>query len=188
MEDVYVDRGLKKGAKMKIIDCVWEIENIGKKTCEILLKNDHDFDIKEIENKFEYIVVKVQNKNIRTIKILESQGYSFAEMQFSLRKRIKKFNYEDNVVKMMLNSFNLQKIETKDKLFELLNSMDEEMFDTDRIYLDDRFGGKVSLNRYKNWITSEFNKNSFLYFIEVESTKVGFILFNLQEKKKLMLY
>lgn len=168
---------------MKVVDCVWEIENLGKKTCEVFLKDGEVFDIKNIENRFEYIVVKVPNKNISTIKKLENQGYNFIELQFSLRKKLRGFNHEDKVLKPILNSFYLQKIESEGKLLELLSYMDKKMFDTDRIYLDEKFGGNYSLNRYKNWITSEFKKNSFLYFIEVDSIKIGFILFNEQNKK-----
>ena len=59
------------------------------------------------------------------------------------------------------------------------NGMTKGMFVTDRIYLDDSFEKRYSLQRYRNWTRTEFFRGTQLYNIIYGGVDVGFLLFKL---------
>jgi len=65
--------------------------------------------------------------------------------------------------------------------------MTEDMFVTDRIYLDDKFERGKGLNRYRNWTRNEFKKGTNLYTIEYEGNSVGFVLFRIGDAEMTVL-
>ena len=52
---------------------------------------------------------------------------------------------------------------TNDDISELFTQITSGLFETDRIYIDKKFGPNFSALRYVNWISDEINKGAKLY-------------------------
>lgn len=146
---------------MKVIDCFWEKKNINSDVVEIEVGDCDPFNkdfFLTLNNKYDYIVVKVPQKKLDYYQSLSQIGYFFVECQIGISKRVKKFCYNDKLVKFVDKGFSSKVVEDIEHLNKLLGSIDESMFLTDRITLDPYYGPSVGCNRYKEWISSEFYK------------------------------
>lgn len=149
---------------MKVIDCFWELNNLNKRTVEIIIEGNDKITEEKLKgafDNFDYVVVKVPVNRIDVNTKLANLGFVMIESQYKISKLYKDFNPNDKLVKLLMPKFNFKEI-TKEEEFRILrNKMTLGMFSTDRIALDPHFGIKDSLKRYKNWMTTEFeNKTS----------------------------
>ena len=165
---------------MKITDCPWELENIGCRVVEISVSAIETIDpdeIQSIESKYDYVVIKIESGNMRNNTLMTKLGYVLSETQLSLKKTIKEWHIqEDKLTSALLGQMKIERIQTEEELQELLLLITDDMFSTDRIYLDPVFGPKYSVRRYRNWIVSEFNRGSLLYKHYFRNQYVGFSL------------
>lgn len=169
---------------MKVINCTWELANLGKKVAEIAILKDEVLDIdylKQLESDYQYLVVKTQPCCPKQYKILADAGYVFIENQISVAKFTFDSDKLEDKYRNQIACIKLEKIGSYNQLKVLLEKMTENMFTTDRIYLDEHFGPQLSLNRYKNWTKTEFEKGTCLSEIIFDGQKVGFILYKLEE-------
>jgi len=163
---------------MKIIETPWEIENLGKKSVEIIIEGLDS--ISEIEkifemNNFEYIVVKTSYKNSVSLQILQHNGFQFIETQISLILNIKDAVLGES--KYFAENFGFEKINTKDELNNILSNITEGTFSTDRIARDPVFGLDIANRRYKNWIRNSFGKSNIEVFsITERGINAGFLM------------
>lgn len=166
---------------MTIVDCVWELANIGKRTCEITLSSDELIEesaLRELCAEYEYIVVKIGTTNMYNSLLLGKLGFSFAETQISISKKIvDKANEPDFIVDRYRQNSSLSLIQTEDQLNGIIQKMSSNMFTTDRIYLDPYLGAKYSLQRYSNWMKTEFAKHIPIYELRYKKNVVGFIMY-----------
>lgn len=175
---------------MKLINCTWEKENLDRDVCEIELNMSDVLSglsntIREVEEQYNYIVIKSSINNFEMTKLLEEHGYNFIETQLSMKKRIKNLNFNDKAIRFITKLVKFTLVEDGLDLF--LDHIDNDMFNTDRIYIDNQFGNDRSKIRYCNWIRSEFNKNNKLYSIKFNDLDIGFILLKKQDNKIVVL-
>jgi len=162
--------------KLKITDCIWELENIGKSTSEITFGatiNEEDvLQINKIES--DYIVAKVNSGSYSNLSTLYENRFNFIEdlieFRFNLHER-KEFvkKYESKISKI-----GFKKVEDLGAFFS--NWRENNLFNTDRIALDPNLGIEKSNIRYKNWIKNSLKKDDFsLNEIIFDNKNVGFI-------------
>ena len=165
---------------MKIVDCPWELENLGCRVAEISTIEDEVIDpskLVDIESKYDYIVVKIPQLDFSNSKVLSQNGYSFIESQISVEKKIKDVDVTTNkAVAAYYKRFRSERITEEKDLSVLLDNITSEMFHTDRIFIDPEFGPKYSERRYKNWIKTEFKKGALVYNHYYRETNIGFSL------------
>lgn len=166
---------------MRVIDCYWEIDNLGKKTVEIELESADVVSSDIIENLssgYEYIVIKVPVNRVDINYILSKTGFTMIESQLTIFKNYKDFNFEDKFVSFIYDDVDFKEIETEKDFNKIINSITPNMFTTDRVYLDPQFGPEISSHRYKNWLTSSFNKreNKFYEYL-YKGNRVGFTMY-----------
>jgi len=171
---------------MKIVDAQWEIRNIGLKTLEIIFEDGSEMLPIQQMDSYQYIVSKVQSKEIKTIHLLEKNGFEFIESQLIISKFIKGIKF-DPFLARIASGYKIIEVETLDQLNIILHNINIGLFDTDRIYLDPILGKEKSINRYKNWVTDIYNnKNNHKIFI-ISKIKndidVGFISFKKKDKE-----
>ena len=163
---------------MKFVDCTWEIENIGKRTCEICYEDKEVFNeelLKEKSNAFDYVVVKVPMNNSNINIGLSKMGFAMIETQLNISKKYKDFNFDDRLVKLLYNHVSDCIVTAEDDLNRILMKMTPDMFSTDRIYLDPHFSHDCSCRRYANWMKSEFRENrAIIKIIMYDGIEIGF--------------
>ena len=163
---------------MNIRDCYWELKNLGVTVAEIEIENTDVFDLDSIvnvEDQYQYIVVKVPMGKPEFNFNLMRLGYTMIETQLNISKKYKDFNFEDRLVRSVYPHATSQQISTQDELEEILSNITPDMYSTDRIYLDKRFSHECSSNRYKNWIRTEFeNKTAIIKKSFYDDVNVGY--------------
>lgn len=163
---------------MKVIDCYWEFNNLGKKTAEIQIDKGDEFDgnvVKQVNQTYQYVVVKVP-MNMPTMNFsLTAMGFTLIETQINISKRYKDFNFDDRLVRTVYNHVNTKSIESKGELDEIIAQITPDMFSTDRIYLDPNFTREMSSKRYINWLRSDYEQGK-AYIVKTyyDDINVGF--------------
>lgn len=165
---------------MKVVNCTWELENLGKRVLEIDVDRTDEIsrDIFErLCSDYQYIVVKVPVKMIEVNSLLTSMGFVMVETQFSISKSYKSFNFDDRLIKVLYPHVRKEEISSFHELESLLYRISDDMFSTDRVYLDYNFPPGSSSHRYKNWIKTEYkNKTSVISNIMYDDSCVGFCM------------
>ena len=148
---------------MKIIDCIWEVENLGDRTAEVIVEKGDAFQkesFEEIERKYSYVVVKVPMKQVEYNWGLSHLGYIFSEIQCKLYKKFCDFNFNDKFIKMVYDAIDFKEIHDEQLFNEVIENITPNMFSTDRITLDPYYGPEIGCQRYKNWMRTAFDKKT----------------------------
>lgn len=165
---------------MYIVDCPWELANLDCRVAEVHSLYNEELDeakLRELENNYDYIVVKVEAGSMRQSILLSRLGYHLAETQLAIQKAKKDWTWEqDAFAKKMMPLLSAERIESESELEDLFSKISSNMFTTDRIYLDPQFGPDYSVRRYKNWMRTEWAKGSLLYKHFFRGKYVGFSL------------
>lgn len=146
---------------MNIINCYWELDNLGKSVAEVLIEKEDVFDeaaFQELDKSYQYVVVKVPMGMMSFNFGLTPLGYSMIETQINVSKRYKDFNFDDRLVRTVYPHVNSERISSKEELEEIIEQITPDMFSTDRIYLDSEFPHDASSKRYINWMRSDYEK------------------------------
>ena len=165
---------------MHIIDCYWEKENLNKKVVEIFIRRREDLDEKllsELERNYEYLVIKTEVNDAHKYFQLQERNYKFVESQISISKLINKINTENKSLKLLLKTSSIEIITSRNDLDNLCSMITEDMFSTDRIYIDPNFGPQWSKKRYINWVRTEFERGTTVCWMIHKGVKVGFRLY-----------
>lgn len=163
---------------MKIINATWEKRNLGLDVIEIEFEpNDN---VKSINNlhglKADYFVVKLPIKNLLLAHEIEDDGFRFMETQFNLSLDLTKDIKGPSYLKKISEKVTYREINNQRSFEEILDRIDEKMFDTDRVSLDYILPKNTILKRYKGWIKDEFAKNSIICELLRGKASIGFFL------------
>ena len=165
---------------MQISECPWELANLDCRVAEVHAQYDEHIDeraLLELELEHDYVVVKIEAGSMQNQMILSKCDYSLAETQLSIQKAKKDWKWnQDPFANKMMPLLSAERIETEEKFAELMSKISSQMFTTDRIYLDPKFGADYSVRRYKNWIRTEWERGSLVYKHLFRGKYVGFSL------------
>lgn len=171
---------------MKVIDCYWELKNLGKSVAEISVESTDVFDdafFNKINCSYQYVVVKVPMTMPLFNFGLTSMGYTMIETQINISKRYKDFDFDDRLVRIVYPHASTKRIYSKEELEEIISQITPDMFSTDRIYLDPNFPHEASSNRYINWLRSDFEKgNAIISKTYYDDLNVGFGFTHIDEQ------
>lgn len=165
---------------MKIIDCPWELANLDCRVAEISVAADEVIDktqIEELESKYDYLVLKVQAGTMKNNIVAAELGFALAETQMFLIKEKRDWHLDKDLLTLrLIQQLSVECITTEEDFEELMSLITEDMYSTDRIYLDPEFGPKYSERRYKNWTRTEWERGALLYKHFFRGKYVGYSL------------
>lgn len=172
---------------MKIINATWEERNLGLKTQEIevqLKDTVEDLSHCLVSLNSAYQVLKIPSGRIDLMLFAEKEKFNFVETQFHSYGKLseaaciasdKKFNKYN-----LLCSSNSDN-ETYGQVIRLVN---DGIFGTDRIALDNNFGVEIANRRYANWIGDlQKNENTELRTVWFNKEIAGFLIGSANGKK-----
>ena len=166
---------------MNIVDCPWELNNIGKKTVEVNVQPEDSFDrtiISDIEKLYEYVVVKVPMNKIPFNKGLSEMGYCLMEVQKNISKEVSRFDYNNSLYKDVFFS----RVTSSEDVLNVKESLTVDMFSTDRVSLDPCLGASCGRKRYLNWLMSEMEHGkSIVVNIHLGTETIGFMMYRITE-------
>ena len=162
---------------MEIIDAKWEYRNLGMTVQEISFdEND------TVDNSFEsirylkaqYQVAKVKADNTEVLYMLQKNGFVYIEDQIHVLHNLQKVE-RNRLHQRMQDSVTYHKMDNNE-LDELYMEINEGMFDTDRIALDDKFGKSISAKRYNNWIKDMVEEGITPYALIYKDSVCAFVV------------
>lgn len=171
---------------MKIVDCTWEKENIGSKVLEIdIEKNDKTISevVGQYKGLYDYIVVKVPANMTSFNWELGGMGFTMIETQIKYSFLYKDFNFNEPYVRAILPKISYKRVETESDLDDILDNITPDMFITDRISLDPKYGFKAGCHRYKNYVANSFiqNKGEIIQILFKEKN-IGLQMFEIKDE------
>lgn len=170
---------------MEYKDCIWEIDNLDKRTIELSFSKDDLFkDVfsSSLYKDYEYIVSKVPSGNIDCLLGLQNEGFKIIELQINNSKKTAEFDYNHRLLRSIAKSIFFKPATTDSDLCNILNKMTPNMFSTDRVYLDPDLGPEKGLRRYKNWLTTEFHRGGVVYEFGTNDQIKGFALLSIENE------
>lgn len=164
---------------MKITDATWERRNLGVNTLEIELdENDNINELDEVLKSHidkEYVVVKSSVNNLDYIWGLPQRGFTYIESQLSLEVTISDYN-APSYLKVMERSASLKILSEKEEVMLAMDRLAENVFDKDRISLDQNFSPKLAGGRYKNWVRDLIDKGQDFLELYIKDIPIGFFI------------
>lgn len=174
---------------MKLINAFWELRNSGLTTCEIVFEEGDSFEDylkSNIEKDFKYCVVKIPSDNLNLLHNLEENGYRFIETQFNIRVAPSELAKIDLKWARVIEGTGYQKLTNIDELDIILTNIGDGMFNSDRIYLDEKLGRETSIKRYTNWIKDLYKEtDTEIFFLTKNDNKVGFFTIHNNSKNSI---
>ena len=169
---------------MEVVDCIWEITNLGRKTVEITIEDkDEVYDDNEIISlykSYDYVVFKVPMMKTDFNTLFTRLGFVMIEVQMNMVIHPESFNY--GLLSEYYDNIFFKDVEGKcvDHVCERITP---DMFSTDRISIDKQYGPVIGMRRYQNWIKSEIEKGTArLVTVFYKNKEVGFMLYRLKDK------
>jgi hypothetical protein len=173
---------------MQKVDAVWEKRNFGcnayefsldARDCTDVQSTISAMDLSELQDSF--ITVKLPVGQLKMLHALEATGFNFMETQFHISRTLQ--NYQSpNIVKRFDISLTQQEVKkTPEKWRTVTEMLTENIFTTDRVFLDPLLPFGTSCTRYKNWIMDLVNNSRahlFLYYKDDIAVGFSLSLFN----------
>lgn len=163
---------------MVVSERPWEKRNLGVESCAFYIGRDEDIvtiDMKDLENyrKYEYQTMYIQWGNVEALREAQNNGFIMAEMNFHLQKELDtEFlppiykRYEQYL------SYSVATAEEQEIFLDIIR--EKNIFTTDRVAKDPRFGLKCSGRRYAYWAKDVLNKGGTLLLMKYKGKVVSF--------------
>lgn len=168
---------------MKIIDAIWEKENLGVTSKEVLVDLDDSVDVVKTglaPLNDQYIVVKVPASQFGITALVQDMGYKFVEEMIEVEHDLHEVK-RNRILQRLYDSLDYKEMDASD-IEKLYSEVDKGMFSTDRISNDPHFSVELSARRYKNWIKSMLNSGAIPYVMSYKGEPAGFIILTTKDK------
>lgn len=168
---------------MKIIDSVWEKENLGVTSKEVIIDaNDSVDDVKTGLSAIndQYIVVKIPASKFEIMNLVQDMGYRFVEELISVEHDLHEVK-RNRILQRLYDSLDYRKMNDED-IDTLYHEIDNGMFDSDRISNDPRFSPELSARRYRNWVASMLKNGAIPYVMSYKGEPAGFIILTTKDR------
>ena len=168
---------------MKIIDAIWEEENLGVTSKEVLVDLNDSVDV--VKNGLatlndQYIVVKVPASQFGITTLVQDMGYKFVEEMIEVEHDLHEVK-RNRILQRLYDSLDYKEMDASD-IETLYSEVDKGMFSSDRISNDSHFSAELSARRYKNWIKSMLNNGAIPYVMSYKGEPAGFIILTTKDK------
>lgn len=145
---------------MKIVDASpWEKRNLGMNAWEITLNRSDMENVPQTvealrDPKFAdaYVCVKLPVGNLKMVHALEDDGFRFVETQTEIGYDFKTQKLPAELGRYASYLAYEEVLPKSEQWSEVVNSVTDDMFITDRMYLDPTMPRGVSVLRYRNWM------------------------------------
>lgn len=168
---------------MKIIDSVWEKENLGVTSKEVII--DMKDNIDDVENGLsaindQYIVVKIPASKFEIMNLVQDMGYRFVEEIISVEHDLHEVK-RNRILQRLYDSLDYREM-NEDDINTLYDEINKGMFDSDRISNDPYFSPELSARRYRNWVASMLKSGAIPYVMSYKGEPAGFIILTTKDR------
>ena len=180
---IFVLVARKKGVKMKIIDSIWEKENLGVTSKEVVVDlEDSIEDVKNILTSIneQYIVVKLPAGINGIVNLVQEQGFKYIEDMISVEHDLHEVK-RDRILQRLYDSLNYREMLRED-VEPMLSEIENGMFSNDRISNDPFFSRELSARRYKNWVVNMLGNGAIPYVMLYKGEPSGFIILTTKDR------
>ena len=144
----------------------------GLRHCEIEFHENDSFQTyldADVENRFQFSVVKIPIGNLGLVHQMEDFGYRFLENQLVLSFNVEQLDHINSIWNRLFEGFSYKVITTKDDLSKVTAQVNDCMFQADRYSQDPFWKGEISSKRYVNWINELFESDKVKLYIMIKN-------------------
>lgn len=179
---------------MDIISASWDKRNLGVDVYEIRLNKIDLLNLSEVINlissgkfKNSYLTIKIPVSNLDALHALEAIGFQFMETQFHMGKSLNHYETPKLLSRVIVPLKQQEIVKNEDSWRAITNLMTDNMFHTDRIYLDPKLTSGISCKRYKNWIIDSVkDQDSHLFVYYYKDNPIGISFIKIDKYKKIV--
>lgn len=159
---------------MKIVNAIWEKRNLGMESYEIILSPEDCTQVSKVIAEIRrqnfsdtYVVIKIPVGHLELLHKLECEGFNFLETQFFITKKISG-SIIPQIAERMSKMFTIEYLgKEKNAWKNVISKISDNLFTTDRVFLDPLIPKGTSAIRYKNWMRDLFDDpNAWLAIIK----------------------
>lgn len=144
---------------MKVCNASWEQRNIGMPAWEVELEAEDGCDSAAIVERLHdsafagsYVCVKMPVGDMRLVHALEDDGFRFVETQLGIAAELTSWQVPALLVRYV-SCLRCETVQDDEQSWaEVIDRITDEMFVTDRMYLDPKMPCGTSACRYRNWM------------------------------------
>ncbi|MEN9281857.1 MAG: hypothetical protein RL594_792 [Bacteroidota bacterium] len=167
---------------MKLIEATWELRNLGVTCQELIVDDSHALDLvaEQIRNlTASYQVLKLSCSRFDLMNHVQEAGFRFVELLYHAKHDLNLPEVTGIQLRMSRVVDYVQANETlAEEIIEQVES--SQMFETDRISIDPRFGVQKAAHRYACWLRDEIDRGSLLYAVTLKDGVTGFFLLRME--------
>ena len=167
---------------MKIVDATWEKRNLDIRAVEVHLAENEVDDFllmsSSLEREYDYLLLKIPVGDIGLLIALQENGFFFAETIIKCQARVDSLRIKPIYTRVL--NFTSAELASKEEQDLIKTNIKKEMFVTDRISLDPRFGANSGANRYVGMLEDEQRAGGKLFVLKFRDECAGF--FTLKKK------
>jgi hypothetical protein len=163
---------------LKIIEATWLKRNIGITSKEVLFDGtESESDLKRIQGLTdEYIVVRLPVNCVELQFKLQDLGYYYVETMFDITYDLDHLGESLNkVARRIADSLTYEKMDEGD-LKILWSKLQDNIFHTDRVYVDPYFTHEQAAANYSGWVRQVLDGGGTAYKCILKEKTVGFYL------------
>lgn len=169
---------------MKVVNAVWEKQNLGIDTYEI--RFDKKDRIEDIAKEFTcisagYLVAKVPGERTDLSEYVQNRGYYYVEDMISMEHDLHE-QIRSPLHQRLYDATSYRRM-TEEDINILQTEIQAGMFDSDRISQDKAFGKELSAVRYWNWTKDLLKQGAVPYVILYKDDPAGFIILQTEDGK-----
>jgi hypothetical protein len=160
---------------MRVVSAVWEFRNLGLSTTEFTVENTDSLEVLRnglLSDEAEFQVVRVPSNYIHMSYFLQQDEFIFIETLLHLRLAVTKKQQSANVLRALSQVSDREAM--ANERAQVLQTVSDGLFDTDRISSDPRFSRNDAATRMANWINDELKHGAKLRLVFVRNRSVGF--------------
>ena len=165
-------------------NATWERRNFGCDAYEFKLDTNDcanvtstitEMNLADMDNCF--VTVKMPVGQIKMLHALESSGFNFMENQFRITRSLKNYQSPDLIKRLGAGCTQQEVSKTPSQWRAVADMLTDNIFTTDRVYLDPLLPSGTSAIRYKNWIMDLLdNPAAHLFLYYKDGVAIGFSL------------
>ena len=163
---------------MKCVEAFWDEKISGLKQCEIIFDRSDTFKEyldAQIENIFNFSVVKVPVGNLALVHKLEEYGYRYLENQLVLSFFTSQLDHINSIWNRLFEGHSYKRITSRNELARITEEVNDNMFEADRYSQDPFWTEDLSSKRYVNWINELFEQETVDFYIMIRcGVEIGF--------------
>ena len=168
---------------VKVVDAYWDSETLGVPCEEVTVGTSDDlFRLRQWihESRSAYQVVKLPVTRPDLMRLVENEGFAFAEAAISVMHRLQSIDLPP-LLERINRETSINPLDS-DAISLVTDRIRDGIFDTDRVSRNLHFSKEASGQRYARWVEDEVARGAKVFIFRWKQNDMGFFTFRTSEE------